>query len=78
MCRVVSSFLLLFRIAVHQEILIPVSPGYEVEKGAAFDAAAHVRLRGISGISCTLRYSGGFSDTRLVLIVLLLPCRFRR
>jgi hypothetical protein len=32
-----------------------VSPRYEVEKGAAFDTAAHVRLRGISGNSCALR-----------------------
>jgi hypothetical protein len=36
-------------------VLIPASPRYEVGKGAAFDTAAHVRLRGISDNSCALR-----------------------
>ena len=44
----------LFLVAVPGD-LIPASPRYEVGKGAAFDAAAHVRLRGISGNSCALR-----------------------
>jgi hypothetical protein len=57
----------------YPEIIIPVSPRYEVEKGAPFDTTAHVRSRGISGNSCALR--SRFSDTRLVLIVLLLSFR---
>jgi hypothetical protein len=49
-----GSCLLCF-VSPYQEILIPVSPRYEVGKGAAFATAAHVRLRGISGNSCALR-----------------------
>jgi hypothetical protein len=53
--RVITGLCLLCFVSPCPEILIPVSPRYEVEKGAAFDAAAHVRLRGISGNSCALR-----------------------
>ncbi len=44
----------LFLVAVPGD-LIPASPRYEVGKGAAFDAAAHVRLRGMPNIRSVLR-----------------------
>ena len=43
----------LFLVAVPGD-LIPASPRYEVGKGAAFDAAAHVRLRGMPYIRSVL------------------------
>jgi hypothetical protein len=55
--RVITGLCLLCFVSPYPEILIPVSPRYEVEKGAAFDAAAHVRLRGISGMHNELRTS---------------------